>query len=113
MYIVASDLSKYDMFLYNTSYQSRIKAPMRIKFMTSNTEKPAIHDVGDVADCLVVSLWSLSVEKYCYIIINNKDVLRTYICRRKKIYFNCNDKKKMIYLAHTVFQFYNQTNNFR
>lgn len=56
MYIVASDLSKYDMFLYNTSYQRRIKAPMTIKFMTSNTEKPAIHGVGDVADCLVVSL---------------------------------------------------------
>lgn len=47
MNIVEFNLSKYDMVLYNISYQRQVKAQM--KFIISDTEKPAIHDVGDVA----------------------------------------------------------------
>lgn len=60
--------------LLRYNIQSRIKAPMRIKFMTSNTEKPAIHDVGDVADCLVVSLWSLS-GSHCFPVLQPNEQL--------------------------------------
>lgn len=35
---------------------------MRIKLVPSNKEKPAIQNVGDMADCLVVSLSSIPVE---------------------------------------------------
>lgn len=53
--------AKYDMFLTQYILPEPKKAPIRIKLVTSNTEIPAIHDAGDVTDCLVVSLWSISV----------------------------------------------------